>query len=119
MQMNEVNKEIKGPFSSIIFLYCYCKTPYNFFSFLPVCFFFCLLKIYIFFNLEIIVDPQEVAKKYTGLCTFPSSSSINVLHDCRAGPRAGDECWNKPGACVDSSRYAGTPVGDVSGVQKV
>lgn len=103
----------------IIFLYCYCKTPYNFFSFLPVCFFFCLLKIYIFFNLEIIVDPQEVAKKYTGLCTFPSSSSINVLHDCRAGPRAGDECWNKPGACVDSSRYAGTPVGDVSGVQKV
>lgn len=41
MQMNEVNKEIKGLSQVfIIFLYCYCKTPYDFFSFLPVYFFF-------------------------------------------------------------------------------
>ena len=63
----------------IIFLYCYNKTPYNFFSFLPLCFFFCLLK-NIFFNLEIIVDSQELAKKYTGLCAL--SPVPPVLTSC-------------------------------------
>lgn len=104
----------------IMFLSCYHKTPYDFFSFLPVCFFFCLLKkIYFFKFRNNCRFPGSCKEIHRAVCTFPSSSSINVLHDCRAGPRAGDECWNMPGACVDSSRYAGTPVGDVSGVQKV
>ena len=70
MQTNEVNKESKGPFSSIYyFSLLLLQNTLQFVLFPSFIFFLWPLK-KIFFNLEIIVDSQEVAKKYTGLCAL-------------------------------------------------